>query len=1049
MVKSDFDIALLWSRALLWLLLGSVGTQLSGQRLIYDHYGIREGLSNRLIRDIEIDDFGLVWVATPNGLNRFDGYDFVTFSTTQSFFAAERLSQAYVQEIEMTQDGKLFLFYQDLYSSFDVFDPITFEVERVEVSLQVAGQPRGFYVSENNEVYAISKEETFTAISVFDYARRDFEEVCRIDEAWERQYPTINFLVDRQGRVILYDQEHGLRICSQSNTEKYPLQDLLGDITETPAHLNILYQDLQERIWLSFAGQAGVYRMEEQSDSLFLYQGLGKEANYAYVWEDDNANLIFSEAATIGNFAESEHLWCLTADQRLLNFDQLLEVGHYIVDIRSQDFFRTLFIGTDTGLKVAQNTTTRIDQYLATGLGEGRRGASMRGITSDGNGKVYFGREVNNWYVLDTETKLLDTIRLHDRYGNYLRFNDSQGVWYDAAGYLWGVTGDGTDRRIGYLHQYDVENCTTNTYVYPHALTCYAVLDDSTYCFGTRSEDNTYGLVYFDRRSHSFFRYSDVQGDNPFAKAHIRYIEPEGEFLWIGTEQGLFHLDTNTGLYEWYVRNRSSLADDEDAISVDLADNTVYSIYIDEEGVLWLGTLNGLTMFDRRNDRWKSYTTKDGLVSNTIASILPSAQGGLWVSTYNGLSYFIPGEDEFKSFFQIDGLAHNEFNRFSAHIDENGRYYLGGVNGISSFVESDLLVIKDIPKVLLTRFSHYNERIDSTIIAAASLLDNPGNPSIVIEPYYSYFSFDFTLPIYKPTTNNRFRYRIGKDPTQEWIYLKEDRSLYYNDIKSGKYTIYVQGADPNGNWGKESLEINMIVKDVFYKRPWFLAILLLLGAAMIYGILRYRLEEKLRMERLRTQLASDLHDEVSGLLAGISLQSELLRSQVQDRVIDQKLQHIRQASQRAMSKMSDVIWSIDSRRDRLSELINRMEEHADEVLLPLEVRYDLKTFHLDTDGPIPATIRQNIYFIYKEAINNVAKHAKASKVDIWMGNNGPQFELRIQDDGDGNEEQLAEGKRRRGQGLANLRMRAQRLGAEIDILNGQGFTIHLRMKRFI
>ena len=149
-----------------------------------------------------------------------------------------------------------------------------------------------------------------------------------------------------------------------------------------------------------------------------------------------------------------------------------------------------------------------------------------------------------------------------------------------------------------------------------------------------------------------------------------------------------------------------------------------------------------------------------------------------------------------------------------------------------------------------------------------------------------------------------------------------------------------------------------------------------------------------------------------------------------------------------MSKMSDVIWSIDSRRDRLGELINRMEEHADEVLLPIEVRYDLKTYHLDANGPIPANIRQNIYFIYKEAINNVAKHANASKVDIWMGNNGQHFELRIQDDGIGEHKEDGESRKRRGQGLANLRMRAQRLGAQIEIMNGQGFTIHLRMKRF-
>ena len=156
MVKSDFDITFLLPRLMLWFLLSLLGMQLSGQRLIYDHYGIREGLSNRLIRDVEIDDFGLVWVATPNGLNRFDGYDFASFSTTQGFGADDRLSQAYVQQIEMTTDGKLFLFYRDLYSSFDIFDPITFEVERIEVALQVAGQPRGYFVNKENEVYVIS-----------------------------------------------------------------------------------------------------------------------------------------------------------------------------------------------------------------------------------------------------------------------------------------------------------------------------------------------------------------------------------------------------------------------------------------------------------------------------------------------------------------------------------------------------------------------------------------------------------------------------------------------------------------------------------------------------------------------------------------------------------------------------------------------------------------------------------------------------------------------------------------------------------------------------
>jgi signal transduction histidine kinase len=203
------------------------------------------------------------------------------------------------------------------------------------------------------------------------------------------------------------------------------------------------------------------------------------------------------------------------------------------------------------------------------------------------------------------------------------------------------------------------------------------------------------------------------------------------------------------------------------------------------------------------------------------------------------------------------------------------------------------------------------------------------------------------------------------------------------------------------------------------------------------------------MERLRTQLASDLHDEVSGLLAGISMQSELLRSKVdEDPVLDEKLQHIRQASQRAMSKISDVIWSIDARRDNIGQLISRMEEHADEVLLPLDVQYKIKLKGLEREKPIPANVRQDVYFIYKEAINNAAKHARATFVNITLEQTQQYFTLTIQDNGVGNAA-LATPEGVRGQGLSNMQMRAQRLNATLDMHNGDGFTMQMRMRAFV
>ncbi|MCB0637290.1 MAG: ATP-binding protein, partial [Lewinella sp.] len=132
--------------------------------------------------------------------------------------------------------------------------------------------------------------------------------------------------------------------------------------------------------------------------------------------------------------------------------------------------------------------------------------------------------------------------------------------------------------------------------------------------------------------------------------------------------------------------------------------------------------------------------------------------------------------------------------------------------------------------------------------------------------------------------------------------------------------------------------------------------------------------------------------------------------------------------------------------DKMEDLINRMEEHADEVLHPLNVRYDLQVQNLDRQQVIPANVRQDLYFIYKEAINNVAKHAQASRVDIRMQVDGSSFEMIVHDDGVGFDTEHTTS--RRGQGLSNLRMRAQRLKAHLEMVNGHGTTIRLKMKKF-
>ena len=211
-----------------------------------------------------------------------------------------------------------------------------------------------------------------------------------------------------------------------------------------------------------------------------------------------------------------------------------------------------------------------------------------------------------------------------------------------------------------------------------------------------------------------------------------------------------------------------------------------------------------------------------------------------------------------------------------------------------------------------------------------------------------------------------------------------------------------------------------------------------------YLIVRSRLLQKLKIERLRTKISTDIHDEVSGLLAGIALQAEVMQHLGKDEFDRNRLQKIAEISRKAMSRLHDVIWSIDSRKDHLEDLLFRMQEHANDVLAPLNIHYQVHITNLDLKMGIPIQIRQDLFFIFKEAINNVAKHAQASTVVVRLAQPNRFFEMEIADDG----KPANEKKSGSGNGMQNMKMRAQRIGGEIRCVHEKGMKVVLLMKRF-
>ena len=210
-----------------------------------------------------------------------------------------------------------------------------------------------------------------------------------------------------------------------------------------------------------------------------------------------------------------------------------------------------------------------------------------------------------------------------------------------------------------------------------------------------------------------------------------------------------------------------------------------------------------------------------------------------------------------------------------------------------------------------------------------------------------------------------------------------------------------------------------------------------------YLLWRYRQREARRQEALRTRIAADLHDEVGSMLTQISMQSTLLRGggyapAQQQAYLDQ----MAEASRRAARQMSDAVWSIDARYDSAASLLDRLRDHAHEVLPPAGLELDFAADAGIEAVAVPLATRQALYYIYKEALHNVVKHAQARQVQVRLRLLGRALALEIRDDGRG----TVAASRPGGQGLPNMRMRAQAVGGTLHLApDGPGLGLVVRL----
>jgi ligand-binding sensor domain-containing protein/signal transduction histidine kinase len=522
----------------------------------------------------------------------------------------------------------------------------------------------------------------------------------------------------------------------------------------------------------------------------------------------------------------------------------------------------------------------------------------------------------------------------------------------------------------------------------------------------------------------------------PFGKEHgmpsevIRAIcEDDQGDLWIGTNNGLWRLHQN-------ILTRFTVADG-------LSNTITGALYADHHGNLWIGTSGGgLNRF--HDGQFSVYNTRKGLFNDTIYEIVEDENGWLWMTCIRGIfrvdRHDLDRLDEgvIKSIHCIaygnpDGLASEVCSlvaKPAAWKSKDGRLWFATAKGLSVIDPNSLKEENPAPPpVILERIVSDTQAFPP---AEALLVKNP----VRIPPGKGEIEFQYTAFAFRAPERTRFRYKLEGVDT-DWVDAGARRSAHYSNVYPGKYKFRVLARNSESTWSEPGATMEFVILPHVWQTWWFrffIVSLVILGA---FGIHRLRLAQFRQIQNLRLRLAADLHDEVGSNLSTISLLVRKIQKGGSTAIeAAEDLSAINRISSQTSSSIREIAWFINPENDTLQDLILRMKEVANAMLPGIETRFQSTEEHLTRT--LPPQFRQDIFLLYKELLANIAKHSRASQVEIEISQLDSIWQLSVRDNGIGFDTHTIY----TGNGLKNLRLRTERLGGSLNLSSklGNGTT---------
>lgn len=1021
----------------------------------FSRIGLEEGLSQSSVYSIVQDAQGFVWFGTEDGLNRYDGYNFKVFRPEAN--DPSSLSDRWISTLAADREGNLWIgtrqgglnFYNAKTGKF------THYVHDSKVSGSLSSdRVLTIYIDREQRVWI----GTARGLDLFIPKSRAFAHYLpRINEISDTSANSVTaILEDSAGTIWVGTASTGLyKFDPISFRFSSYFSENTQQIILSSDYVRAIQEDKQGNLWVA------------TDNGLNLLKS-GSETFVQYHHDSQNPESLVEDYIQTILVDSKDNLWVGT-DAGLDRFDPRSGAfKHYANDPEDARSLKTnivkslyestdgiLWVGTYGGAINKYNSAMDNFRYFTYNPKdpESLSGSIIFKIFIENNNYAWIATVDGGVNRLDLASGKSITYTHRDDDPGSLISNEVWCAFRDSRGILWVGTTDGLDRlnpgNSGFTH-YSMESSDSVKNV---SGVVYDIVEDEEHnlWMGTSR-----GLTRFDHETGLFthFTHDSSNPDSISSSSVVKVYMDDSGVLWLGTyASGLDRFDAATQSFTHYKYSA------EDPAS--LSNNSVLAIMQDHTGKLWVSTAGGgLNRLDSETGSFTHVTSKDGLPNDVVYGILEDKAGNLWLSTNLGISCYNPVDGTFLNFTESDGLLGNEFNMNAYAMDEEGNMYFGGVNGITVFNPAQISKSNFIPPIVLLSITQSGTPLN--------INTTPEQTSeISIQWPYNSFEFEFVSLSYSDPAKNQYAYML-ENFDSDWINARTWREGRYTNLPGGTYILHLKGTNRDGVWNNTGRSITINVVPAFWQRLWFKAavIIALLGIALAIYRSRTRAiqvnnielerqvtERTKEIERLfektkdlavieeRNRLARELHD---------SAKQKAFAALAQLGTAGGVLPNNPQAARTHLQEAENLVYEVI---EELTFLIQEMYPLAlkekglatslREYVFDWETRTDIQAkIQVIDERRLHLDVEQAFYRAVQEALSNVARHSKASEVELSLTYLKNELMAVVKDNGCGFDQQS----RLAGMGLRTIRERIEAQDGNVVIESAAdcGTTITMR-----